>query len=138
MKYQLAPMFDVFEKDLYQQLDNLLSFESSCASGKGHIPCDLIETEQNYLLFMELPGMIKEDISLEVKENHLHIQGERKIEQEKGKRLMSERSFGKFSRVLSLDPQSKPEQIEANFEQGILKIVIPKGEAHQVKKISIN
>ena len=91
-------------------------------------PCDIEEREGFYLLTLDLPGLKKEEIDVQVHENNLTISGERKAEiQEKENNWNRvERFSGKFQRVFSLGERVNRNLIEASYENGVLKLRIPK------------
>ncbi|MBU5315390.1 Hsp20/alpha crystallin family protein [Clostridium bornimense] len=90
---------------------------------------DIKETENEYLVEAELPGVKKEDISLEYKDNNLTISAKRDefINEEKDNYIRRERHYGNFSRSFYVDNINK-DDILAKFENGELKIVLPKIE----------
>ena len=99
--------------------------------------CDFSETDSHYLVSVDLPGMNKDDVNVEVREGMLTISGERKSEhKEEG---YQERYFGSFTRSFTLPKMAKVEEIEANFENGVLRLAIPKPESAKTpgKKIEI-
>jgi HSP20 family protein len=121
---ELERFFDVFS-------DNETHFAPAC---------EIHDEEKMYSISLDIPGLRQEDIDIEVKDNHLHISGERKYEKKTDKNnvLRSERRYGKFSRVFSLPQNVNPEGIEASFENGVLQIMLPKEEKSQTRKIQIS
>ncbi len=101
--------------------------------------CEIFEEDNTITLSLDVPGLNRDDLDIEVKDNHLHVSGERKFESkiEKSNILRSERRYGKFSRVFTLPLHVKADSIIARFENGVLELSIPKGEKSQPKKISI-
>ena len=98
------------------------------------------ETEDALLLSAELPGMRIEEIELEVKDNVLTIQGEKKDEkeeQEDRRYHLWERSFGSFRRAFTLPRTVATNKISAEFKDGILFIQMPKAPEAKSRKISI-
>ena len=92
---------------------------------------DIIETDNEYIVSAELPGVSKEDISLDYKNNYLVINAKRN-EEHKDKEdnyIRKERSYGEFSRSFYFD-NIVQDKISAKFENGVLKITLPK----EVKK----
>jgi HSP20 family protein len=87
---------------------------------------DVLETEGSYLLFAELPGVRREDIQLQVKDRRLELSGLRHPLGENRNFLRMERSYGPFRRVFDLGVPVDTENISARFDQGILKVDIPK------------
>lgn len=101
---------------------------------------DIFDTENAIVINAELPGVTKENITLDVKENTLILKGERQIDEEARKEnyYRMERCFGSFERAFTLPATVDPEKISANFKDGILRIEIPKPEEKKPKQISIN
>lgn len=104
---------------------------------------DLHETEKTYEVAVELPGVDEKDISIELNaDNTLVIRGEKKEETSKEDQATgthrTERCFGSFCRTLLLPNDSQADDITASFDNGVLKIAIPKGESKNTKKIPIS
>jgi len=103
-------------------------------------PVDIYETTDGIVLKIELPGISKEDVSVEIKDNVLTLKGERlldpKIKDEHYYR--KERSFGKFYRSLSLQDPIKAGLIKASFKDGVLTVEVPRSEKEKPKKISVD
>lgn len=98
---------------------------------------DIAEEEKFFSVSLDVPGIKKDDIEIEVRENRLFISGERKSGVDQDKMLRSERRYGKFSRIFTLPQDVNTDAIEARFEEGVLTVVLPKVEKAQPKKISI-
>lgn len=101
--------------------------------------CEIVEEDKFYGISLDIPGLTREDIDIEVKDDHLYITGERKDQntEKKGNVLRTEKRYGKFSRVFSLPQNINADGIEARFENGVLDITLPKEERTQSKKIAI-
>ncbi len=101
---------------------------------------EVTDEEKAFFISMDIPGLRKEDLEIEVKDNQLIISGERKFTQtsEKNNILRSEKRYGKFSRVFTLPKNVNADAIEARFENGVLEIALPKEEKAQSKKIVIS
>jgi HSP20 family protein len=93
---------------------------------------DIREENGNYILEADLPGFKKEDIHLDLDDDSLVISAERRSENdekdEKGNYIRRERSFGSFSRSFDVSG-IRQDQIKASFENGVLKLTMPKKEA---------
>jgi HSP20 family protein len=102
-------------------------------------PVDIYENQDNIVLKAELPGMKKEDVSIEVKDNVLTLKGERKQEQETKKEnyYRIERAYGKFSRSFTLPSTVKVDDVKATYKDGVLEITLPKVEEAKAKAIPI-
>jgi HSP20 family protein len=103
-------------------------------------PVDIYETDDGIVLKVELPGVIKEDVSVEVKDNVLTLKGERLLDPaiKDDQYYRKERSFGKFNRSFSLQEPIKPNLIKAGFKNGILTIEVPRPEEEKPKQITVN
>src|SRR3954454_16730922 len=101
---------------------------------------DLVEAEDHFRLTADLPGMTEADVNIEVDDRVLTISGERKANHEVSKDGYHrvERAFGAFSRSLTLPKGVNAEAVEADFENGVLEIRIPKPEQPKPRKISIS
>ncbi|KPK00480.1 MAG: hypothetical protein AMJ60_01125 [Desulfobacterales bacterium SG8_35] len=100
---------------------------------------DIYDSEKAIVIDAELPGVTKDDITLDVKENILTLKGTRKYVEEAKKEnyYRMERCFGTFERAFTLPATVDPGKIKANFKDGILRIEIPKPEEKRPKQISI-
>lgn len=101
---------------------------------------DIAESDKNFHLEIALPGLKKEEVSIEHKDDYLVITGERKFEnkEETKKYKTVETQYGKFSRTFHLPKLADAENVKAELKDGILKIDIPKiEEQKQVKTIQI-
>lgn len=90
---------------------------------------DFEETPTAYIARLDLPGMEKEKIGIEVKNNMLTVSGERSSErEEKGpdQFYSKERSFGSFSRAMALPADAKGEGVTAQYKEGVLVVTIPR------------
>jgi HSP20 family protein len=101
---------------------------------------DLLETEDEFVLRADLPGMAESDVSIELEDNVLTLSGERRTEHEDKREgfYRMERSFGSFSRSLTLPKGVDPEGVSAAFDRGVLEVRIPKPEQRKPRKISIS
>ena len=95
--------------------------------------------EKGYYLEIDLPGVKKEDIEISVNDSILTVAGERKLEkkEEKGNYTRIESFFGRFERSFKLPPDADAENIEAKYENGVLKLFIPRKTKPEGKKIEI-
>ncbi|MBW2590258.1 MAG: Hsp20/alpha crystallin family protein [Deltaproteobacteria bacterium] len=100
---------------------------------------DIYETDEAIILKAELPGIKKDDVSVEVKDNVLTLKGVRTEEKEIKEKnyYRKERAFGTFSRAFNLQHRIQPDKIKARFKDGVLKIEIPKPEEEKPKQITV-
>jgi HSP20 family protein len=103
-------------------------------------PVDLVEAETQFVLKADLPGLSEGDVNIEVQDGTLTISGERKAEHEQREKgwYRIERSFGRFSRSLSLPDGVDPDRIQASFSHGVLEVRIPKPEERKPRRIEIS
>jgi HSP20 family protein len=101
---------------------------------------DLLETEDQFVLRADLPGMSESDVSIELEDNVLTLSGERKAEHEEKREgfYRMERAYGSFSRSLTLPKGIDPEAVSAAFDRGVLEVRVPKPEQRKPRRISIN
>jgi HSP20 family protein len=94
---------------------------------------DVIEKETQFLVHVALPGIKKEEINIDLAKNVMTISGERKLKNEnkEDKYHMVENFYGKFSRSFTLPENVDSTKIDAQFEDGILNVFIPKAEVKQ-------
>lgn len=104
------------------------------------IKVDIFEKDEAIVIEAEMAGVAKEDVQLDVKGKLVTIGGERKREEEiqKENQLRMERSSGSFSRTFSLPFDIDAESVVAKYENGILRLEIPKPAEKQRKKIEIS
>lgn len=102
-------------------------------------PCDIEEREDCFLLSMDIPGLRKEDIQIETDQDTLTISGERKQEKNKTENgvLRMERFSGKFHRAFSLGETIDARSIEASYENGVLKLRLPREKEVKPEVIKI-
>lgn len=100
---------------------------------------DIQETKDDILIDLELPGIDKKDIKVEVKDNTLTVSGERRQERtaEGTECCRTERHYGKFERSFTLADNMDDDKINAAFKDGILTIILPKVERVKPKEISV-
>ena len=91
---------------------------------------DIAETDKNFEIEVTLPGMKKDNINIDVKDDRLTINGERKIEKEKKEKNFHsvESNYGSFSRSFYLPDTVNTEKIDASYKDGILSVTLPKDE----------
>jgi HSP20 family protein len=113
--------------------------ETSFATGVWAPPVNIAETEDNYVITAELPGLNKDDIKVTYQNGILTLQGERKEEKEENNKNWHrvERVYGTFERSFRLPIPVKAEQIKAEFKDGVLTLTVPKAEEAKPKQIEV-
>src|SRR5581483_8040697 len=121
-------------------------FDTPAATGaptaaRRWIPAmDLVETEDDFVLRADLPGLSENDVNIELEDNVLTLTGERKAEHEERKEgyYRVERASGSFSRSLTLPEGVDADAVQASFDSGVLEVRIPKPEERKPRKVSIS
>ena len=116
-------------------------FNDAVAQSNSFVPgIDISETETQFLIEAELPGLKKEDIDVSLDNNQLTISGERTFNEEDNgtKYHRVETKYGAFSRSIQLPDSIDSDSVNAKYENGILNIAIHKNEEKVRKQISIN
>ena len=110
-------------------------------AGQGSIypAMDVYETDDSIIAKLVVPGVKPEDISVTLTENVLQIKGSVEVDEsvEEGRYLHRERSFGTFSRAVSLPGDVVGSEATAEFENGILTLTVPKAEEVKPKSVKI-
>jgi HSP20 family protein len=126
---------------LRELLDSAFHLASTSPEfGSGWAPAlDLFEGDSNITVQLEAAGMKKEDFDISLHDGVLTVSGERKFksEEREGESLRSERSFGAFSRSITLPSAVNAEGVKATYEDGILTVTLAKAEEAKPKKIQV-
>src|SRR5215216_2080988 len=101
---------------------------------------DLLETDDQFVLRADLPGLAEDDVNVELEDNVLTVSGERKSEHESRREgyYRIERASGSFQRSLTLPEGVNADAIEASFDKGVLEVRIPKPEERKPRKVAIS
>jgi len=115
-------------------------FEDEVSLSDWRPPVDIYETGDGIVLKIELPGVNKDDVSVEVKDNVLTIKGERLLDPaiKDENYYRKERSFGKFNRSFSLQESINPGLIKASFKEGILTVEVSRPEEEKPKQVTVS
>lgn len=130
------------QRDMNRLFDNL-STNRPTGIDLGFVPAvELEETDDHYRLHLELPGLTPEDVNLEVSAESVSISGERRSETRSEERGLtrSEFHYGKFHRVIPLPGRVNNQDVQADYQQGVLTVTLPKAEEekHKVVKVQVN
>ncbi len=121
----------VFSRPLWGKGKELVPFR------KARVPVsDIKESEKNVIANIELPGIPKENIELNVTEDYIEVKAQQKAEKEVKKKGMYsyQSSASQFYKKLPLPAEVKPDQAVAEFKDGLLKVEIPKVKQIEHKK----
>ncbi len=138
IKYS-QPGRDIFGKRFSDIMDEF--FNDAVATRRDtFVPSiDISETEKQFVIDVEVPGVDKKDIELNIENNTLTISGERKFEKKEDNKQYHrvESHYGTFSRTFSLPDNVNTESINATYNNGILSITVDKSEQQMKKQIKI-
>ena len=100
---------------------------------------ELVEQDGEYILTVELPGVDKSDVDVSVDDSTLTLKGEKKTEKEekKGRTHYRERHYGAFERSFTLPRNVDPTKIKAEFENGLVRVHLPKGTEAKARKVEL-
>jgi HSP20 family protein len=136
-----VPRLPDFETDFPRWMTEVFGPEPGIFGREGKFlpEANIVETEKAVEVAVELPGMMPEEVEVEIKEGKLWIVGEKKEEkEEKGKTFHRiERRSGMFRRVFELPAEVIEEKVDARFAEGVLKITLPKAEKAAPKQIEV-
>lgn len=130
------PGFEAMERRLGRLLETPFGGEEPLG---WNPPVDFVEADGEYVLSVELPGMKKDDVAVEVEDDRLVLRGEKKEEKErKGARWhLYERSYGSFERSFTLPRSVETADVKADFEDGVLTVHLPKREEARGRRVEI-
>ena len=139
-KRNMMNIFDEVEHMMHQAFGN--SFENGSSRLAFSPLMNVNETDSDYLIMMDLPGVEKKDVEVNLNNGILTVSGERKISEksDENNRIWNETTYGVFSRSFELTSDIVEEKIKAKFNNGVLNITIPKVEEVKpvVKKIAVS
>jgi HSP20 family protein len=101
---------------------------------------EVMQRDKNYVVRAEIPGLNPNDVKLEITDDAITIQGERKFEKEenKGGIHVTERRYGRFYRAIPLPEGAKAEEAQARYENGVLEVIVPtEGQRSKSREIPI-
>jgi HSP20 family protein len=113
--------------------------ESGSITSSWHPACDVFEDKESVKIVAELPGVKPEDVKLSLENNLLTIRGEKKQEaEERSERVHRyERSYGSFERTFVLPSTVDGDKISAEYQNGVLTVVVPKAEKARPREIPV-
>lgn len=97
---------------------------------------DIVETEAGFQVWLDMPGVAKEDLKVKVEQGQLSIFGKAKAHQ--GKSFKREYPVGDFSRSFTLGKSVDPSKIEAQYQDGVLRLELAKAEEALPVEVTIN
>ena len=136
--YWLTPM-DLVRDSMSKTFDGILPGLSWDQKQEWHPAVDISETKDAIVVKTELPGLVRDDIQIDVANGILTIKGEKKFETEEKEKTWHRREvrYGSFTRSFSLPTDVRSDEAAAAFKDGVLTITLPKEEKAVHKKIEI-
>jgi HSP20 family protein len=134
---------DIFtmQREMNKMFDNFFrgGDEPGLLSSNWIPAVDVAEEDNEYVVKIELPGVNKDDVKITLESNILTIRGEKKAEKETKEKNYHrmERSYGSFQRSFTLPTSVKNDKIDAEYNNGILSITLPKAEEAKPKQIEV-
>lgn len=136
--------WSLIRDDLWDLFDRFSHDEMPLIGTQQFVPkIEVKDTDKAYQVCVEVPGMSEKDLNVTLKDNVLVIEGEKKNEtkrEDKKKEVFhSEFSYGRFYRAISLSDDANPDEVNANYQDGILTIDVSKrpGKANNARRIEI-
>lgn len=137
---RLFGTMDLLQKKLdsfYTDYDR--SFGRRWVSDESAALTNLYENGENFEMRVEVPGLVKDDLSVQIQGNYIEITGKRSSDAPEGYKVHKmERGLSSFSRSFTLPADVDSSKVSANLKDGILYLVLPKAEAAKPKKITIS
>jgi len=130
--------------ELRATMDRLLNEASNISASPADtiwmLPLDVIETEEAFIVKASIPGVNPDDIDISLTDNVLTIKAEIKADEEIENAIyhLQERSYGVYSRSITLPTAVDADKVEAVYENGVLKLHIPKAEEVKPRKITVH
>jgi HSP20 family protein len=126
-------------EDLYEQMGRLMPAPLRPSELTRLVPdADVVETDDAYLVEVELPGVKREDIDIEVIGNELLITGEFKKRERVGLLRRRTRRIGEFEFRVTLPSDVNADKIDAKLAEGVLTVRVPKSERTKPRRIEIS
>jgi HSP20 family protein len=121
--------------DVYDQMNQLM--RDYFREGAPPVVADIEENDNNYVVEMDVPGVKRDDINVELRENELRVTGEVKERERKGILRRQARKVGQFEHVLVLPPDVDANNVEATLRDGVLTIRVGKTTSSQPRQIEV-
>ncbi|MBV9674618.1 MAG: Hsp20/alpha crystallin family protein [Verrucomicrobia bacterium] len=148
VRYQRFPQSDLnqaFDRlaSLQDEMDRVFDFSlapfvrTPGSLGRWTPAVDVYQDKEQFTLLAELPGMSKDQIEISLHNDTVTMSGERKRETKGEQGNHAERYFGRFQRSITLPAAVQADKVTAAYENGILRVVLPKAEEAKPKQISL-
>ncbi len=141
VRWQPRELFSL-RRDVDRLFDDLWPNDEGATNGEGTVwrpSVDIRETDHEFLIHADLPGISKEDLEITVVDGRLMIKGQRHRENEskEGGAHRVERAYGTFTRTFDLPAAVDTEAVAATYKDGVLSVTVPKAEEAKPKQIEV-
>lgn len=141
VRWDPARELDLFHNEMNRLFDAFFGVGPRNGNGaRRWVPAmDLVEEDDSLVVKADLPGLSRDDVSIEIEDGVLTISGERKSEHSERRDgyVRIERGYGSFARSLRLPEGVDAEQVKASFANGVLEVRIPKPEERKPHRVEI-
>ncbi|MBI4781513.1 MAG: Hsp20/alpha crystallin family protein [Oscillatoriophycideae cyanobacterium NC_groundwater_1537_Pr4_S-0.65um_50_18] len=140
IRWQPFQEMEYLQRDMNRLFDRLTATDGEGSRTAFVPPAELQETEDAIHLRLEVPGITPQDLDIQVSADAVSISGERKEEiktEDKGM-TRTEFRYGRFQRVIPLPFRVQNTNTQADYKDGILKLVLPKAEEEKNKVFKVN
>ncbi|TKA13360.1 Hsp20/alpha crystallin family protein [Actinacidiphila oryziradicis] len=130
-------------ENVYSQMDQLLQgffgqqVPESLAGTRWAAPADIEETDDAFIVQLDVPGVKPEDIDVELRENQVRITGEIKEKERTGVLRRQTRPVGRFEHLIALPGEVDPDKVEATLSDGVLTLRLTKTGGPQTRHIQV-
>ena len=133
---QFSDGFETYALKPFSELENAVTKR---IGGFAPLAVDVVESDKEFVITAELPGVDERDVEVSVSDGMLAIRGEKRQEHEEksADRYLSERSYGNFQRMFGLPRGTDEGKVEARFHNGVLSVTIPKPAAKLARKVDV-
>ncbi|QDZ39817.1 Hsp20/alpha crystallin family protein [Euhalothece natronophila Z-M001] len=137
VRWNPATELDAFRRQM-DRLFNEMTGDRALTPQWGQLPIELNDAGNNLELKAQVPGMNPDDLDVTVNRDSVTISGEYRRENEGENSYGSEFQYGKFSRTIGLPVGIQQDQVQADYNNGLLTLHLPKVEEATNKKVKIN
>jgi HSP20 family protein len=130
-------------EDVYDRMDQLLQgffgpgVPESLAGTRWAAPADIEETDDTFIVEIEMPGARAEDIDVELHDNQIRVTGEVKERERKGVLRRQTRQIGRFEHLVTVPGEFDPDNVEATYDDGVLTLRLPKAMNRNSRHIQV-
>ena len=140
-RYNRGSDFDLLRREMSRLFDDFVPTRSgeNKESSVWAPRADLSETDDAYVIAIDLPGVNRDDLEITVEDGTLKVSGERSMKEEEqtGQFYRIERAYGRFFRSFNFGSNVDPDNIEASFDDGVLTIRAGKAEERKPRRIEV-